>query len=64
MAYFIRLTSAHTDKEVIVNVDTMRYFQSFGDGVTLLHFDKEDSLPVKETVADVNYALKNDMSNF
>ena len=49
MATFVVLTDATNDSPVVVNLDQIRFVRSGSDGTSIIHFDNDQSLSVKES---------------
>ena len=49
MATFVVLTEATNDSHITVNLDQVRFVRSWSDGTSIIYFDNDQSLPVKET---------------
>ena len=49
MPTFVVLTEATNDSHITVNLDQIRFVRSWSDGTSIIHFDNDQSLPVKET---------------
>jgi hypothetical protein len=49
MATFVVLTEATNDCHITVNLDQIRFVRSWSDGTSIIYFDNDQSLPVKET---------------
>ena len=53
MATFVILTDATNDSHIAVNLDQIRFVRSSSDGTSIIHFDNDHSLPVKESGDDI-----------
>lgn len=49
MATFVVLTDATDDSHIAVNLDQIRFVRPWSDGTSIIYFDKDQSLPVKES---------------
>jgi hypothetical protein len=55
MAQFKQLTFHSTTDRISVNLDQVRYMQSYPD-YTVIHFSEEHRITVKETIAQITAA--------
>jgi hypothetical protein len=53
MATFAILTDANNDTHIAVNLDQIRFVRPSSDGTSIIHFDNDQSLPVKESGDDI-----------
>jgi len=53
MATFVILTDATNDTHIVVNLDQIRFVRPSSDGASIIHFDNDQSLPVKESGDDI-----------
>jgi hypothetical protein len=53
MATFAILTGATNDTHIAVNLDQIRFVRPSSDGTSIIHFDDDQSLPVKESGDDI-----------
>ncbi|MEZ5822326.1 MAG: hypothetical protein R3D82_16130 [Xanthobacteraceae bacterium] len=53
MATFVVLTDAINDSHIAVNLDQIRFVRPSSDGTAIIHFDNDQSLPVKESGDDI-----------
>lgn len=53
MATFVILTDATNDSHIAVNLDQIRFVRPSSDGTSIIHFDSDLSLPVKESDDDI-----------
>jgi hypothetical protein len=49
MPTFVVLTEATNDSHITVNLDRIRFVRPWSDGTSVIYFDNDQSLPVKET---------------
>lgn len=49
MATFVVLTDATNDSQITVNLDQIRFVRPSSDGTSIVYFDNDHSLPVKES---------------
>ena len=49
MATFVVLTSATDDSQIAVNLDQIRFVRPGSDETSIIYFDNDQSLPVKES---------------
>jgi hypothetical protein len=49
MATFVDLTEANNGSHITVNLDQIRFVRPGSDGTSVIYFDNDQSLPVKET---------------
>ena len=49
MPIFVVLTDASNDSHITVNLDQIRFVRPWSDGTSIVYFDIDQSLPVKET---------------
>lgn len=57
MSYFVQLTNAHDGSPMIVNTELIRRLRPHDDA-TVIAFDKEDVITVREPIAQVLSYLK------
>lgn len=53
MATFAILTDASNDSHIAVNLDQIRFVRPGSDGTSIIYFDNDQSLPVKESGEDI-----------
>lgn len=53
MATFVMLTDANNDSHIAVNLDRIRFVRPSSDGTSIIHFDNDQSLTVKERGDDI-----------
>lgn len=53
MATFVVLTDATNNSRIAVNLDQIRFVRPSPDGTSIIHFDNDQSLPVKESGDDI-----------
>ncbi len=53
MATFVVLTDATNESHIAVNLDQIRFVRRSSDGTSIIHFDNDQSLPVKESGDDI-----------
>jgi hypothetical protein len=49
MATFVVLTDATNDSQITVNLDQIRFVRPSSDGTSIVWFDNDQSLPVRES---------------
>ncbi len=49
MATFVVLTDATNNSQIAVNLELIRFVRPGSDGTSIISFDNDHSLPVKET---------------
>jgi hypothetical protein len=49
MSTFVVLTDSTDDRQIVVNLDQIRFVRPSSNGTSVVHFDKDHSLPVKES---------------
>jgi hypothetical protein len=49
MATFVVLTDSANDSQIAVNLDQIRFVRPSSDGTSIIYFDNDQSLPVKES---------------
>jgi hypothetical protein len=53
MATFVILTDATNDSHIAVDLHQIRFVRLSSDGTSIIHFDNDQSLPVKESGDDI-----------
>ena len=53
MATFVVLTEAANDSQIAVNLDQIRFVRPWSDGTSIIYFDNDQSLPVKESSENI-----------
>ena len=53
MATFVVLTEAANDSQIAVNLDQIRFVRPWSDGTSIIYFDNDQALPVRESSENI-----------